>query len=136
MVLLRTLVLSPLTPSQPGTDLSCNCRWQNSVGLNSLKSHRHSLPITYIPYVCMYVQYTYVYAFAKFFFYYEYSTLVFDLAIVWNLISDLIYDHFCEFCLCGRKWVFAMGWSFVIIVIWISCVTSNDGCKNRTKCKK
>lgn len=41
-----------------------------------------------------------MYAFAKFFFYYEYSTIVFDLAIVWNLISDLIYDYFGEFCVC------------------------------------
>jgi hypothetical protein len=58
LVLKDSSIKSPSnTSSQPGRDLSCNCRWQNSVGLNSLKSHGHPLPITYTiyMYVCMYV---------------------------------------------------------------------------------
>jgi hypothetical protein len=96
----ESLVLSPLTPSQPG---------------------RHPLPITYTIYiyiyvcmhVCMYVyihvQYTYVYAFAKFFFllcvfnnsFRSSSSLEFWL-VIWFMII------FCEFnvCLCGRKCAF------------------------------
>jgi len=112
LVLKDSSIKSPNnTSSQPGRDLSCNCRWQNSVGLNSLKSHGHPLPITYTIYIyiyiCMYVcMYVCMYTCTIYicvcicFFYYEYSTIVFDLALVWNLISDLIYDHFCEFCVC------------------------------------
>ncbi len=87
LVFKESLVLSPLTPSQPGRDLSKEPKTPSTYNI-------YYIYIYIYMYVCIHVQYTYMYAFAKFFFYYEYSTIVFDLALVWNLISDLIYDHF------------------------------------------
>ncbi len=92
-LVLRSLVLSPLTPSQPGRDLSCNCRQQTSVWPELSKepktpSTTYNIGYMYVYYICMYV---YMYNIhmcihlPKFSFS---STIVFDPAKVWNLISD------------------------------------------------
>ncbi len=77
-------------------------------------------------YVCIHVQYTYVYAFAKFFFYYEYSTIVFDLAIIWNLINDIFMSFVCVFVCVGGSEVFLF-FFFLFFFFWrhglINCET-------------